>query len=97
MGGASKTTQSLKRIGQWIVYALFRCVEAVLRELPLVLIWWIGRGLGIVAYFVSGKYRKLALHNLRIAFGREKSEAASHARISRAFLLISSAASSFLL
>lgn len=65
------------------MYALFRCVEAVLRVLPLVLIWWIGRGLGIVAYFVSGKYRKLALHNLRIAFGREKSEA-ERRRIARA-------------
>ncbi len=65
------------------MYALFRCVEAVLRVLPLVLIWWIGRGLGTLAYFASGKYRRLALHNLRIAFGREKSEA-ERRRIARA-------------
>lgn len=75
MGSAKKSASLLTRTGQWLVYALFRCVEGVLWLLPLTVIWWAGRVLGTLAYFIAGKYRKLALHNLRIAFGREKSEA----------------------
>jgi len=74
MGSATESASFLTRTGQWLVYALFRCVEAVLWLLPLIVIWHAGRMLGTLAYFVAGKYRKLALHNLRIAFGREKSE-----------------------
>lgn len=74
MGSAKKSASLLTRTGQWLVYALFRCVEGVLWLLPLTVIWWAGRVLGTLAYFIAGKYRKLALHNLRIAFGREKSE-----------------------
>lgn len=74
MGSAKKSASLLTRTGQWLVYALFRCVEGVLWLLPLTIIWWAGRALGTLVYFIAGKYRKLALHNLRIAFGREKSE-----------------------
>lgn len=73
MGDAPESTRFHKRAGQWLVYALFRCVEGVIRLIPLTAVWWLGRLLGTLAYFVAGKYRKLALHNLRIAFGREKS------------------------
>ncbi|MCB1277686.1 lipopolysaccharide heptosyltransferase II [Prosthecobacter sp.] len=72
MGSAKESTSLVKRTGQWIAYALFRCVEGVMRLLPLIVIWWTGRALGTVAYYVAGKYRQLALHNLRIAYGREK-------------------------
>lgn len=75
MGSDAESSRFLKRAGQWLVYALFRCVEAVLKLLPLIAVWWLGRALGTVAYFVGGKYRRLARHNLRIAFGREKTAA----------------------
>ncbi|MDZ4290144.1 MAG: lipopolysaccharide heptosyltransferase II [Prosthecobacter sp.] len=68
--------------GQWLVYALFRSVEAVLRVLPVEAVWRLGRALGCGAYFVAGKYRRLALNNLRIALGREKS-AAEREKIAR--------------
>lgn len=74
MGSATESTSFFKRTGQWLQYALFRCVEFVLKCTPLLAVWWLGRLLGTVAYYLAGKYRKLALHNLRIAFGREKSE-----------------------
>lgn len=74
MGSAKKSASLLTRTGQWLVYALFRCVEGVLWLLPLTVIWRAGRVLGTLVYFIAGKYRKLALYNLRIAFGREKSE-----------------------
>lgn len=64
-----------KRAGQWLTYALFRCIEAVLWVLPITAVWYVGRALGGVMYFLAGKYRRLALHNLHIAFGREKSPA----------------------
>ena len=73
MGRADDSASFLTRTGQWLVYALFRCVEGLLWLLPLVLIWHVGRLIGTVAYVLAGKYRKLALHNLRIALGREKS------------------------
>lgn len=75
MGSATESASFLTRTGQWLVYALFRCVEGFLWLLPLIVIWHAGRVLGTLAYFLAGKYRKLALSNLRIAFGREKSEA----------------------
>ncbi len=74
MGSATESASFVTRTGQWLVYALFRCVEGILMLLPLIVIWHAGRVLGTLAYFLAGKYRKLALHNLRIAFGREKSE-----------------------
>ncbi len=74
MGRAQNSTSFLTRTGQWLVYSLFRCVEAVLALLPLVAVWYLGRMLGSVVHLLAGKYRRLAMSNLRIAFGREKSE-----------------------
>lgn len=59
----------------WLVYMAFLGMEAVLRLLPLTLIWYLGRALGGVAWLVSGKYRRLVRRNVQIAFGREKDEA----------------------
>lgn len=74
MGGPQDSVSFFKRTGRWLVYALFRSVEGLLWLLPLIVIWYAGRLLGTLGYYLAGKYRKLALHNLRIAFGREKSE-----------------------
>lgn len=75
MGRAQKHASLLTRAGQWMVYALFRCVEGLLAVLPLIVVWRLGRLLGALAYLLAGSYRKLALNNLRIAFEGEKSEA----------------------
>ena len=72
MGSANDSAKFSKRAVQWLIYALFRCVEGVLWLLPLIVVWYLGRALGTLGYFLGGKYRKLALHNLNIAFGREK-------------------------
>ena len=57
------------------VFRLYRLASATLCLLPLTAIFRVGWALGTVAYFISGKYRRLVLHNLGIAFGREKSPA----------------------
>ena len=74
MGRAHKPASLMTRTGQWMVYALFRCVEGVLALTPLRLVWYKGRALGFVAYLLAGSYRRLALRNLQIAFGDERSD-----------------------
>lgn len=78
MGKASKKNKTgnktLQMISHWLVYALFRCIEGTLWLMPVELVWYVGRILGSIAFYVSGKYRRLAKHNLRIAFGRERDE-----------------------
>jgi len=59
----------------WLAYMAFLGMEAVLKMLPIVLIWRIGRMVGAVGWVIAGPYRRLVLRNLRIAFGREKDEA----------------------
>jgi lipopolysaccharide heptosyltransferase II len=68
-------TSPIKLVGPWLVYAAFRCVEAILWLLPVEAVWYLGRAIGTVGYYLAGKYRRLALNNLRIAFGREHDEA----------------------
>lgn len=54
------------------VYLLFRAVSAVLAALPLAVVFRIGRWLGLLAGWILVPYRRLALSNLTIAFGAEK-------------------------
>lgn len=65
---------SPKLVSQWLIYVCYRCMEAALAMLPLVFVWHLGRCLGLIAWFVAGKYRRLVVNNLRIAFGRERDE-----------------------
>jgi heptosyltransferase-2 len=55
-----------------LVFAIYRAVSAILGALPIRVVFRIGWGLGSIAYWVTPKYRRLVLHNLKIAFGREK-------------------------
>lgn len=71
---ASTSPRPLQLAGHWLVYAVFRCLEGLLWLLPVELVWYLGRVLGTLGYVLLGKYRRLAKHNLRIAFGRERSE-----------------------
>jgi len=75
MGKASSPkNKTLQLISHWLVYALFRCIEGMLWLLPIEFVWYLGRVLGTIGFYISPKYRRLAKHNLRIAFGREKKE-----------------------
>ncbi len=55
------------------VFWLYRLVSGALCLLPLAAVFRFGWALGTAAYFVSGRYRRLVLRNLGIAFRAEKS------------------------
>lgn len=44
-----------------------------IKILPLNLLFWGGRCIGRVAYYIDGKHRRLSLENIRMALGKEKS------------------------
>ena len=53
-----------------LVFAFYRALGAIIRALPLETGFRLGRALGGLAFHVAAPYRRLALHNLGIAFGR---------------------------
>jgi heptosyltransferase II len=57
----------------YFVYLLYRAGFALLAALPLRTLFVLGNGLGFCAWLSAGKYRRLALRNIEIAFGSEKS------------------------
>ena len=57
----------------FVVYLLYRAGSAVAAALPLAFLFTFGEFLGVCAWTVSGKYRRLATRNLEIAFANEKS------------------------
>ena len=57
------------------VFAIYRTLSALLCALPLTAVFRIGWTLGALGYWIAPTYRRLVLHNLTIAFGREKSPA----------------------
>lgn len=74
MGKATSKNKTLQLISHWLVYVLFRCIEGLLWLLPVELVWYLGRILGSIGFYLMPKYRRLAKHNLHIAFGKERSE-----------------------
>ena len=58
-----------------LVFAIYRALSALFCALPLTAVFRIGWALGALGYWIAGPYRRLVLHNLGIAFGREKSPA----------------------
>lgn len=56
------------------IYFLYRAGSAIVNALPLRALFIFGEGLGVCAWIFLRKYRRLALQNLTIAFGKEKSE-----------------------
>ncbi len=58
-----------------LIFALYRLFSAAICLLPITGVFRLGWKLGTLAYFVAWPYRRLVLHNLRIAFGRKKSPA----------------------
>ena len=57
----------------FVVYLLYRAGSAVAASLPLPFLFAFGEFLGVCAWMVSGRYRRLATRNLEIAFANEKS------------------------
>ena len=55
------------------VFWLYRLASGALCLLPLTAVFRVGWALGTLAFYVSGKYRRLVLRNLGIAFAKEKS------------------------
>jgi heptosyltransferase-2 len=74
-GMARETKEREVSAVHWLQYAAFRVAESILNLLPIAGVVRIGRFLGGSAYWITGKYRRLAQHNLRIAFSGEWSEA----------------------
>jgi heptosyltransferase-2 len=68
-----------------VVFAIYRAVSAILGALPIRVVFRIGWGLGSLAYWVAPPYRRLVLHNLKIALGREKTPAELRAIARRHF------------
>src|ERR1035437_7362407 len=64
------------------LYNLARAFVACLQVLPLMWVARLGRLLGGLAYWVDARHRRVALSNLTMCFGREKSpaEVRAHAR-----------------
>lgn len=58
----------------YLVYLLVRLLLAVLGRLPLEAVFRLGAFCGLVAWAILPKYRRLARHNITIAFGRNMSE-----------------------
>src|SRR5438874_8613897 len=69
----------------FIVYLLYRSGSAIANALPLPVLFVFGEFLGFCAWIVSGKYRRLAQHNVAIAFGNEKSPGELHRLVRRHF------------
>jgi Kdo2-lipid IVA lauroyltransferase/acyltransferase len=56
-----------------LLYFFARGAVAVLQALPLGWVARLGRGLGALAYWLDARHRRVALKNLTMCFGREKS------------------------
>ncbi len=58
----------------FVVYLLYRAGSAIIAAVPLRVLFAVGQLLGVCAWVISGKYRRLAKRNVAIAFGNEKSQ-----------------------
>jgi lipopolysaccharide heptosyltransferase II len=56
------------------IYLLYRAGTAIASALPLRLLFALGNGAGFLTWLLLWKYRRLAMRNLEIAFGGEKSK-----------------------
>src|SRR5882724_10780407 len=56
----------------FVVYLLYRIGLAIATAIPMRFLFAVGQFLGVCAWLVSGKYRRLANRNVAIAFANEK-------------------------
>ena len=59
---------------EFSIYLLYRAGTAIASALPLRFLFALGNGAGFIAWLVLWKYRRLAVRNLEIAFGGEKTK-----------------------
>ncbi len=69
-------------------FALYRLIGFVVGILPLKVGFCLGAALGWIGYYVAIPYRRLVLHNLTIALGREKSPRELRALARRHFAML---------
>lgn len=62
------------RTSEWLQFCFFRVLSFVVNALPFSWAMAIGRWGGRMLYYLLPRYQKVAMENLRHAFGREKSE-----------------------
>ena len=62
-----------------LIYWLARAVVAFIQALPLGLVARLGRVAGALAFWLDARHRRVALQNLQMCFGREKSPEEIHA------------------
>ena len=55
-----------------LIYYLVLGLVGLLQALPLTLVAWLGRRMGALAYWLDARHRRVAIENLTLAFGREK-------------------------
>jgi len=60
---------------EYLLYLVARSLIAVVRVLPLAVMARVGRALGGLAYWVDARHRRVALRNLAMCFGAERSPA----------------------
>jgi KDO2-lipid IV(A) lauroyltransferase len=58
----------------YFIYLILKGFSFLINLLPESVALWVGRQMGNVAYYLDWEHRNVALQNLRIAFGQEKSE-----------------------
>jgi KDO2-lipid IV(A) lauroyltransferase len=58
----------------YFIYLLLKGFSFFINLLPESFALWVGRQMGNAAYYLDWEHRNVALQNLRIAFGQEKSE-----------------------
>jgi len=57
---------------QYLIYLIVRCFGFFINLFPDGVALWIGRQLGRWAYFLDFEHRRVAIENLKLAFGTEK-------------------------
>jgi KDO2-lipid IV(A) lauroyltransferase len=69
----------------YLIYVVLRAFSLFINLLPESFALWVGRQLGNMGYYLDWEHRKVALQNLQLAFGREKSEEELRAITKRVF------------
>ncbi len=69
----------------YLTYLLLKGFSIFINLLPEDFSLWLGRQLGSLGYLLDGEHRKVALQNLFIAFGQEKSEKELHSIAKKTF------------
>jgi KDO2-lipid IV(A) lauroyltransferase len=69
----------------YIIYLILKVFSFFINLLPEGFALWVGRQLGMVMYYLDWEHRKVALQNLSLAFGQEKSASEIRGIASRTF------------